>query len=119
VAEPVPVRRLSDQEAQQVRQIVRRGSTNSVRYRRAMMLLASADGTGCGYRLVTTATTRPVKLGQPFARWLLRRIAAYLRKPMAVDPHRRSDTTPFGCTAFRRRTALMRHLCSGRRAGVP
>jgi hypothetical protein len=35
---------LTDQEGQKLQQIVRRGSTNSVRYRRAMMLLASAGG---------------------------------------------------------------------------
>ncbi|MEE4588857.1 helix-turn-helix domain-containing protein, partial [Streptomyces antimycoticus] len=44
MAEPVRVRRLTDQEGQRLQQIVRRGSTSSVRYRRAMMLLASADG---------------------------------------------------------------------------
>ena len=44
MAEPVRVRRLTDQEGQRLRQIVRRGSTSSVRYRRAMMLLASAGG---------------------------------------------------------------------------
>ncbi len=44
MAEPVRVRRLTDQEGQRLRQIVRRGSTNSVRYRRAMMLPASAGG---------------------------------------------------------------------------
>ena len=44
VAEPVRVRRLTDQEGQKLQQIVRRGSTSSVRYRRAMMLLASAGG---------------------------------------------------------------------------
>jgi transposase len=38
------VRRLTDQEGQRLQQIVRRGSTSSVRYRRAMMLLASAGG---------------------------------------------------------------------------
>jgi transposase len=42
VAEPVKVRRLTDQEGQQLQRIVRRGSTNTVRYRRAVMLLASA-----------------------------------------------------------------------------
>jgi hypothetical protein len=42
VAEPVRVRRLTDQEGQKLQQIVRRGSASSVRYRRAMMLLASA-----------------------------------------------------------------------------
>src|SRR4051794_41715966 len=44
VAEPVRVRRLTDQEGQKLQQIVRRGSTSSVRYRRATMLLASAGG---------------------------------------------------------------------------
>ena len=44
MAELVRVRRLTDQERQRLQQIVRRGSTNSVRYRRAMMLLASAGG---------------------------------------------------------------------------
>jgi hypothetical protein len=44
VAEPVRVRRLIDQERQKLQQIVRRGSTSSVRCRRAMMLLASAGG---------------------------------------------------------------------------
>ncbi len=44
VAEPVRVRRLTDQEGQKLQHIVRRGSTNSVRYRRALMLPASAGG---------------------------------------------------------------------------
>ncbi|MFI6849527.1 helix-turn-helix domain-containing protein [Kitasatospora sp. NPDC050467] len=44
MAEPVRARRLTDQEGQQLQRIVRRGSTNTVRYRRAMMLLASAGG---------------------------------------------------------------------------
>jgi transposase len=44
MAEPVHARRLTDQEGQRLQQIVRRGSTNSVRYRRAMMILASASG---------------------------------------------------------------------------
>jgi transposase len=44
VAKPVRVRRLTDQEGQRLQQIVRRGSTSSVRYRRAMVLLASAGG---------------------------------------------------------------------------
>lgn len=42
MAEPVRVRRLTDQEGQRLQRIVRRGSTSAVRYRRAMMLLASA-----------------------------------------------------------------------------
>ncbi len=44
MAELVRVRRLTDQEGRKLQQIVRRGSANSVRYRRAMMLLASAGG---------------------------------------------------------------------------
>jgi hypothetical protein len=44
VAEPVRVRRLTDQDGQKLQQIVRRGTTTSVRYRRTMMLLTSAGG---------------------------------------------------------------------------
>jgi transposase len=44
VAEPVGVRRPTDQEGRRLPQIVRRASTSSVRYRRAMMLPASAGG---------------------------------------------------------------------------
>lgn len=44
MAELVRVRRLTDQEGQRLQQIVRRVSTSSVRYRRAMMLLASTGG---------------------------------------------------------------------------
>jgi hypothetical protein len=44
VAEPVKVRTLTDQEGRLLQRIVRRGSTNTVCYRRAMMLLASAGG---------------------------------------------------------------------------
>ncbi|WP_329911447.1 IS630 family transposase [Streptomyces sp. SP18BB07] len=125
MAEPVRVRRLTDQEGQKLQQIVRRGSTSSVRYRRAMMLLASAGGNrvpviaqlvqadedtvrdvihrfneiglacldpqwaGGRPRLlnpddedfvIRTATTRPTRLGQPFTRWSIRKLAAYLRK---------------------------------------
>lgn len=44
MAEPVRVRRLTDEEGQRQQRIVRRGSISSVRYRRATMLLASAGG---------------------------------------------------------------------------
>ena len=44
VAEHVRVPRVTDQEGQKLRQIVRRGNISSVRFRRAMMLLASAGG---------------------------------------------------------------------------
>ncbi|MFT9474504.1 IS630 family transposase [Streptomyces sp. 11-1-2] len=125
MAEPVRVRRLTDHEGQKLQQIVRRGSTSSVRYRRAMMLPASAGGNrvpaiaqlvqadedtvrevihrfneiglacldpqwaGGRPRLLTpddedfvvqTATARPTKLGQPFTRWSIRKLDAYLRR---------------------------------------
>jgi transposase len=44
MAKPVRVRGLTEQEGQKLQRIVRRGSTSSVRFRRAMKLLASADG---------------------------------------------------------------------------
>lgn len=44
VTEPVRVRRLTDQEGQKLQQIVGWGSTSSVGYRRAVMVLASAGG---------------------------------------------------------------------------
>lgn len=44
MAKPVRVRGLTEQEGQKLQHIVRRGSTSSVRFRRAMMLLASAGG---------------------------------------------------------------------------
>lgn len=119
------MRRLTDQEGQKLQQIVRRGSTSSVRYRRAMILLASAGGNrvpviaklvqadedtirdvihrfneiglacldpqwaGGRPRLLShddedfviqTATTRPTRRGQPFTRWSIRKLAAYLRR---------------------------------------
>ena len=125
MAEPVRARRLTDQEGQRLQQIVRRGRHESVRVRRALIVMASASGTpvtaiarlvaahedtvrdvihafnekglaaldprwaGGRPRLlspddedfvVQTATTRPTKLGQPFTRWSIRKLAAYLRK---------------------------------------
>ncbi len=125
MGEPVRVRRLMDAEGQKLQQIVRRGSTSSVRYRRAMILLASAGGNtvpviarlvaadedtvrevihrfneiglacldprwaGGRPRLLSDdeealviqmATTRPAKLGQPFTRWSIRKLAAYLQR---------------------------------------
>ncbi|MFD6185719.1 transposase, partial [Streptomyces goshikiensis] len=44
MAQPVRVRGLTEREGQKLQHIVRRGSTSSVRFRRAMMLLASAGG---------------------------------------------------------------------------
>lgn len=124
---PLKARRLTNPEGQKLQRIVRRGNTNTVRYRRAMIILASSSGNtvpviarlvaadektvreaihafndqglscldpkwaGGRPRLLTsdeedlvihTATTRPTKLGQPFTRWSLRKLAAYLaRRP--------------------------------------
>ncbi|MFG2480734.1 IS630 family transposase [Streptomyces fagopyri] len=44
MAQPVRVRTLTEQEGQKLQRIVRRGSTSTVRFRRAMMLLVSAGG---------------------------------------------------------------------------
>ena len=123
MAEPVRARRLTDQEGQRLLQIVRRGKHESVRVRRAMIIMASASGMlvpaiarlvaagedtvrdvihafnakglaaldpqWAGGRprrisdedievIVAAATTRPEKLGQPFTRWSLRKLADYL-----------------------------------------
>ncbi|MFI6604045.1 IS630 family transposase [Nonomuraea sp. NPDC050536] len=44
MTQPVRVRRLLDHEGQKLQRIVRRGTTSTVRYRRAMIVLASAGG---------------------------------------------------------------------------
>jgi transposase len=129
MAEPVRARRLTDQEGQRLQQIVRRGKHESVRVRRAMIIMASASGTlvpaiarlvaadedtvrdvihafnarglaaldpqWAGGRprlisdgdieiIVTAARTRPEKLGRPFTRWSLRKLAAYLAEGPGV-----------------------------------
>ncbi|WP_329109139.1 IS630 family transposase [Micromonospora sp. NBC_01699] len=123
MAEPVRVRRLSDQEGQRLQRLVRRGTGSVVRLRRAMVVLASAGGNTvpaiarlvqadedsvrqvihrfneqgmpsldprwAGGRprqispddeafIVATANTRPMKLGRPFTRWSIRKLAEYL-----------------------------------------
>ena len=130
MAEPVRARRLSPDEGRRLQQLVRRGKHDSVRVRRALIIMASASGTPVpsiarlvaahedtvrdvihlfnqiGLRaldpqwaggrprrindddeqfIVATATTRPVKLGRPFTRWSLRKLADYL----AADAERR------------------------------
>jgi len=45
MAEPVRARRLTDQEGRKLQQIVRRGKHESIRVRRAMIIMASASGT--------------------------------------------------------------------------
>jgi len=125
MAERVKVRRLGDDEGRRLQRIVRRGTTSAVRFRRAMIVLASAGGNtvpviarlvqadedtvrevihrfneigmksldprwaGGRPRLLTpdeenlvvaTATTRPRKLGRPFTRWSIRKLADHLAK---------------------------------------
>jgi hypothetical protein len=139
MAAPVRVRRLAGQEGQQPQRIVRRGSTSSVRYRRAMMILASTGGNrvpviaelvqadedtvrevihrfneiglacldpqwaGGRPRLfspddedfvIQTAATRPAKLGQPFTRWPVRKLAACRLTDPRAGPS--SVASPFG-----------------------
>jgi transposase len=127
MAERVRVRRLSDEEGRKLQRLVRRGEgkgqASVVRYRRALVVLASAGGNtvpviarlvqtsedrvrevihnfnrmgvGCldprwaGGRprrittddevfIVATAKCRPEKLGRPFTRWSIRKLAQYL-----------------------------------------
>ncbi|WP_435819582.1 helix-turn-helix domain-containing protein [Micromonospora tulbaghiae] len=124
VADPVRVRRLSDQEGQQLLRITRRGTGSAIRLRRAMVVLASAGGNTvpaiarlvqadedtvrqvihrfnemgmasldprwAGGRprqissdeeqfIAATANTRPEKLGRPFTRWSVCKLADHLR----------------------------------------
>jgi transposase len=95
MAEPVRARRLSDEEGRRLQQIVRRGKHGSIRVRRDVIHafnakgLAALDPQWAGGRprlisdgdiefVVTTATTRPEKLGLPFTHWSLRKLAAHL-----------------------------------------
>jgi transposase len=125
MAEPVRARRLTDEEGRRLQQIVRRGKHDSIRVRRALIIMASASGTPvpaiarlaaadqdtvrdvihafnarglsvldpqwAGGRprrisdddedfIITTATTRPARAGQPFTHWSLRKLAAYLAR---------------------------------------
>ncbi len=120
---PVRARRLELDEGQYLLRLVRRGRHDSVRVRRALIVMASASGTtvpaiarlvaadedtvrevihafnqrglSClgprwaGGRprritdddvavIVTTATTRPTKLGLPFTHWSLRKLVGYV-----------------------------------------
>jgi transposase len=126
MSKPVRVRRLSDVEGRELQRIVRRGGKTDrsiVKWRRAMVVLASAGGNDVtviarlvqtspdrvreiihrfndlGMRsldpqwaggrprqittsdralIVTSATTRPTKLGCPFTHWSIRKLVDYL-----------------------------------------
>jgi transposase len=132
MSEPVRARRLNPDEGHYLLRLVRRGRHETIRVRRALIIMASASGTtvpaiarlvaadpdtvrdvihafnteglSClgphwaGGRprritdadttlIVTTATTRPRKLGLPFTHWSLRKLTAYLSGRYArTDP---------------------------------
>ena len=96
MAEPVRARRLADQEGQRLQQIVRRGKHQSVRVRRAMIIMASASGgrlrlisDGDIEVIVTAARTRPEKPVRTFTRWSLRWRNARARHPGVLAAQRR------------------------------
>ncbi|MGA5129792.1 transposase [Streptomyces olivoreticuli] len=72
MAELVGVRRLTDQEGQKPQQIVRRGSTSSMRYRPAMMMLASVGGN----RVLVTAQL--VQADEDTVRSVIHRFPVYV-----------------------------------------
>ena len=80
MAEPVRVRRLTDQEGRRLLQIVRRGKHGSVRVRRAMIIMASASGT------LVPAIARLAAAGEDTVRDVIRTFSA--RGLAALDPRR-------------------------------
>ncbi|MFC0071946.1 IS630 family transposase [Umezawaea endophytica] len=125
MADPVRARRLTEDEGRKLLHITRRGKHESIRVRRATIIMASAAGTPvpaiarllaahedtvrdvihafnesglaaldprwAGGRprlishddelfIVAAATTRPTKLGKPFTRWSMRKLADHLTR---------------------------------------
>jgi hypothetical protein len=72
LAEPVRARRLTQDEGRKLQQLVRRGKHDSLRVRRALIIMASASGTP------VPAIARPSALGRAFTCWSLRKLADYL-----------------------------------------
>jgi transposase len=93
VAEPVRARRLTDQEGRRLQDVIHSFNQKG---------LAALDPWRAGGRprlisdedidvIITAARTRPEKLGQPFTRWSLRKLAAYLAccpRPVAIGRER-------------------------------
>jgi transposase len=80
MAEPVRARRLTDREGQRLQQIVRRGKHESVRVRRAMIIMASASASGT----LVPAIARLVAAGEDTVRDV---IHAFNAKGLAaLDP---------------------------------
>ncbi|GLW03896.1 hypothetical protein Slala05_75260 [Streptomyces lavendulae subsp. lavendulae] len=67
MAKPIRVRGLTEQEGRKLQRIVRRGSTSSVRFRRAMVLLASAGGS------TVPVMARMVQAGEDTVRDVIRK----------------------------------------------
>lgn len=125
MAGPVRARRLTEDEGRRLLRITRRGRHESIRVRRALIIMASASGTPvssiarlvgahedtvrdvihafnerglaaldprwAGGRprlispddiefIVATATRRPAKVGKPFTRWSMRKLADHLAR---------------------------------------
>jgi transposase len=133
MAGPVRARRLTEPEGRKLQQIVRRGKQDTVRVRRAMMIMASASGTpvpaiarlvaadedtvrGVIHRfneiglgaldprwaggrprqissedekfIVATALTHPKRLGRPFTRWSVRKLAGNPQRVVRIGRER-------------------------------
>src|SRR5262249_51511311 len=98
MAEPVRARRLTDQEGQKLQQIVRRGKHESVRVRRALIIMASGLGRRCRpspawwrrywaerfHPELTAADVPAVEMGATAVDFLIERIA----NPDAPPRHR-------------------------------
>ncbi|GGQ90686.1 hypothetical protein GCM10010195_53290 [Kitasatospora griseola] len=90
MAEPVKVRRLTDQEGQQLQRVVRRGRTSSVHYRRAMMLLASAGGNR------VPVITRLVQADEDTVRDVIHRFIVMPSNPCTPGPRSYRGGSPAG-----------------------
>ena len=99
MAEPVRARRLTDQEGQRLLQIVRRGKHESVRVRRAVIIMASAS------RTLVSAITRLVAAGKDTVRDV---IDAFNAEGLAaLDPNGR-EAVPAGSVARTSRSSSRR-----------
>jgi hypothetical protein len=89
MAERVQVREIDDDEGQRLLRIVRRGTGSVVTWRRAQMVLLSAQGTAPGRIAEVTfkkaAKSKPAGHGLPFSTWSLARLADFLVAEGVVD----------------------------------
>ena len=94
MVDPVRARRLSDHEGQTLTQIVRRGRGNSIRVRRATIIMASASGTP------VSAIARLVAADEDTVRDVIHafneRGLAALDRPVRPTPRRPPGVQGFG-----------------------